>query len=197
MLTPKKGDYQSLSLSPEGRQIADSWDPAKDEASGNECKGYGAPAIMRLPTRVHITWDDDNTLKIDTDTGTQTRQLHFGPSRPQGAEPTLQGYSAAEWQSAGGRGGGARGGQSRTGQLKVVTTNLRPGYLRKNGVPYSADTVLTEYFNRIKESNGDEYLLLTVIVQDPRYLTQSTIRTSEFKMEPNGSKWSPTPCSAR
>src|SRR5215470_2529158 len=49
MVTPAKGDYTSVPLNPEGRKIADAWDPARDEAEGNECKAYGAPAIMRVP----------------------------------------------------------------------------------------------------------------------------------------------------
>src|SRR5579863_4442007 len=55
MVTPAKGDYASVPLSPEGRRVADTWDPAKDEAAGDQCKSYGAAAIMRVPGRVHIT----------------------------------------------------------------------------------------------------------------------------------------------
>src|SRR5215475_3070611 len=78
MVTPAKGDYTSVPLTPEGRMVADAWDPAKDEAQGNQCKAYGAPAIMRIPGRIHITWQDDYTLKIETDSGKQTRLFHFG-----------------------------------------------------------------------------------------------------------------------
>src|SRR5437016_12089530 len=98
MVTPAKGDYSSVPLNPEGRKVADAWDPAKDEAEGNQCKAYGAPAIMRVPGRLQITWQDDNTLKIETDAGTQTRLFHFGGSSPQGAEPSWQGYSVARWE---------------------------------------------------------------------------------------------------
>src|SRR5947208_1537515 len=67
MVTPAKGDYASVPLNPEGRKVADTWDPAKDEAAGEQCKSYGAPAIMRVPGRVHITWQDESTLKVDLD----------------------------------------------------------------------------------------------------------------------------------
>src|SRR6476646_1878388 len=77
MLTPPKGDYQNVPLTPEGRQLADTWNPAADGAAGNQCKAYGAAAIMRIPGRIHLTWQDDNTLRLDTDAGTQTRILHF------------------------------------------------------------------------------------------------------------------------
>src|SRR5438309_8445012 len=70
-----------------GAQAALKWDPAKDEAEGNSCKAYGAPGVMRQPTHLHVTWQDDNTLKIEADYGTQTRLLHFGPA-PSAGEPT-------------------------------------------------------------------------------------------------------------
>jgi len=94
MVTPPKGDFPGVPLNPEGRAVANAWDPAKDE-SGNQCKGYGAASLMRVPSRYHITWQDDNTLKMEADAGTQTRLLHFGGAKPSGA-PSLQGYSAAE-----------------------------------------------------------------------------------------------------
>src|ERR1700693_66286 len=109
MVTPAKGDYASVPLNPEGPKVADTWDPAKDEASGNQCKSYGAAAIMRVPGRLHITWDDDRTLKIETDAGTQTRLLHFGAGQPPAGEPAWQGFSAATWgvpPAGGGLGGG-------------------------------------------------------------------------------------------
>ncbi len=77
MITPRKGDYQPVPLTPEARKIADAWDPAADEAAGNQCKSYGGAAIMRLAARFHITWQDDNTLKVESDYGMQTRLLHF------------------------------------------------------------------------------------------------------------------------
>src|SRR5207247_4702455 len=133
MLTPPKGNVDYLPVNAEGRRITEAWDTAKDEANGEQCKAYGAGGVMRLPGRLHVTWESDNTLRIDTDAGTQTRLFHFGAAQPPAGEPTWQGYSVAQWQY----GGGGRG-PTRVGNLKVVTTHIRPGYLRKNGVPYSA-----------------------------------------------------------
>src|SRR5580704_15844661 len=198
MVTPAKGDYASVPISNEGRRVADTWDPAKDEREGNACRAYGAAAIMRVPGRVHITWQDENTLKIETDAGTQTRLLHFGDAQPPAGDQGWQGYSAATWEIAGGGargggggagGGGGRGGGGaapagpRYGSLKVVTTHMKPGYLRKNGVPYSENTVLTEYFDRHTEANGDDWFTVTTVVDDSRYLTQAFITSSGFKRE--------------
>src|SRR5262245_26044659 len=75
---PNKGDYAGVPLNAEARKLADAWDPAKDEAAGEQCKAYGAPGIMRIPGRFHITWQDDQTLKVESDAGKQVRVFHFG-----------------------------------------------------------------------------------------------------------------------
>jgi len=204
MVTPAKGDVVSIPLSAEGLRIAEAWDPAKDETAGEQCKAYGAPGLMRGPTRLHITWQDDNTLKIDSDYGTQTRLLRFGGAggageagRAGGASgaKTWQGVTTAQWVMASG-GGRGRGG-ARHGSIKSVTTQLRPGYLRKNGVPYSDRAVFTEYWDLHAEANGDQYLVDTNLVEDPVYLQTPWITALHFKKEPDGSKWEPTPCDAR
>jgi len=198
MVTPPKGQYGGVPLNAEGRRVADSWDPAKDEAAGDQCKAYGAAAIMRVPGRLHITWENDDTIRIDTDAGAQTRLVHFGESLSQSGEPTWQGYSVAQWElarTAQGAGGGR--GQVRGGSLKVVTTHMRPGYLRKNGVPYSGNAVLTEYYDRHTPPDGDQWLVVTTVVDDARYLTQGFVTSSQFKKLPEASGWNPEPCSAR
>jgi hypothetical protein len=192
MVTPSKGDYASIPMTPAAQKVADAWDPAKDEAAGEQCKAYGAPGLMRGPTRLHITWLDDQTLKLESDYGMQTRLFHFRTPPRQGAR-TWQGVSTAEWQFA----GGGRGRGPRFGSLKTVTTQLRPGYLRKNGVPYSANAVFTEYWDVHTETNGDRYLVVTNVVDDPLYLQLPFMTAIHFKQEPDGAKWDPSPCDAR
>ena len=92
---------------------------------------------------------------------------------------------------------GLRGQAPLTGSLKVVTTNLKPGYLRKNGVPYSAKTTLTEYFDRITQPNGDAHLIVTTTIEDPEYLTQPYLYSTHFKRQADATGWAPRPCSAR
>jgi hypothetical protein len=196
MVTPPKGNYTAVPLTAAGRRVADAWDPAKDEAEGNQCKAFGAAAIMQAPGRLHITWDNDNTLHVDTDAGTQTRLFHFGGAASEAGEPTWQGSSAAKWEYATGQ-RGTTPVQERQGYLEVVTTRLRPGYLRKNGVPYSANAVVHENYQLIKIPNGDQWFIVTTIVDDPENLTSSYVTSTNFKKIPDASGWNPTPCSAK
>jgi hypothetical protein len=203
MITPAKGDYQYVPLNPEGRRVADTWDAARDKAAGEECKGYAAPAIMRLPSRVQISWQDENTLKLDIDNGMQTRLFHFGQKDAQGAR-SWQGWSYARWEISGNTDrqptfGGTNtslGAVKRQGSLHVDTSNLRAGYLRKNGVPFSEDAFMTEYYNLIVEEDGNQYLVIQTFVEDSRYLNRHFVRTLQFKREPDASKRTPVPCSA-
>jgi hypothetical protein len=187
MMTAPKGDYASVPLNDAGRNAADAWDREADVRNGNECRPYGAGGIMRAPGRLHVTWADDATLKIETDAGTQTRLFHFGAFDR--AAPNWQGNSAASWQMV----GAVRGSPPTGGSLKVVTTGAKSGYLRWNGVPYSDDAVITEHLDRYV-AFGDEWLTVTTIVEDPKYLSQPFIVSTDFKREPNASKWHPTPC---
>lgn len=182
MVTPHKGDYANVPMTEQARKIADAWNPAADEAGGDQCKSYGAPAIMRVPARFHITWQDENTLRIESDAGMQTRLLHFNGAAAALSPRTWQGTSAAQWQ--------------KPSSLKVTTSGLRAGYLRKNGVPYSENATVTEYFDVAPHPSGGQLLMVTVIVDDPQYLQQPFIVSSQFKKEADGSKWDPTPCSA-
>jgi hypothetical protein len=205
MVTPLKGDAASIPVLASTRAAIDAWDPAKDQAAGEECKAYGAPGLLRLPGRLRITWQDERTLKIETDTGMQTRLLHFDEPPPANTAPSRQGYSTASWNLGPGRGGpaGVPGlglaprapTQNRT--LEVTTTHLLPGYLRKNGIPYSAMATLTEYFDRFSEPDGTQWFTVTTVVTDPVYLGMPFVTTTDFRREPNDSGWSPTPCSAR
>jgi hypothetical protein len=199
MITPVKGDYASLPLNAEAKRVADAWDPEKDKAEGNDCKAYGAGNIMRIPERLHITWADANTLEMDTDAGMQKRTFHFDGSKSQGGQPTWQGDSTAKWEKQVQFGGPAAVGGPKPGKggdLEVVTTHFRAGYLRKNGVPYSENATLTEYYNVFYPHGpqGAGYLIVTSIVDDPKYLNEPLITSAQFKKEPDGSKWDPEPC---
>ena len=194
MVTPPPGDFPGLPLSQAGRELANAWDPSEDGA----CETYGAAGLMRMPTRLRIDWDGDDAIVIETDAGRQTRRLVFSAETASGP-PSLQGFSRARWERPAGAGGlfgarGGRGGGPQGGYLRVTTSNLLGGWLRRNGVPYSAETVMTEYFDRFAAPNGDEWLMVTTIVDDPVYLSQPYITSTHFRRERDSSKWNPTDC---
>jgi hypothetical protein len=246
MAVPPKGNADSIPLSAAGRAILDAWDPVKDEAEGNQCKGYGAGAISRIPTRARVTWQDESTLKWETDQGMQTRLFRFGNAAQEAqgnpGPRSWQGISVATWEPAaavggrgGARGGGAGGaggpgvqppgpagvpdapdadgnpapapgiappatgrGNAQNGWLKVVTTNLKSGYLRKNGLPYSEKATVTEYFQPTPETYGVRYMIVTTIVEDPDYLMGPLITSSNYKKLPDTNNgWDPQPCSVK
>ena len=198
MVTPAPGDYQSVPMTPAAVKIADAWDPAKDEAAGEQCKSYGAPAILRVPEHLHITWQDDQTLRMDVDAGKQSRIFHFasgkapgGATNAEDAGPSWQGDSVAQWEIQ------RAGPRPVNGSLKVTTTHLKAGYLRKNGVPYSENTNLTEYYDLVKERNGDQLMVVTIVVTDPMYLRESFVISSHFKKLDSDAGWKPSECSSR
>jgi hypothetical protein len=188
MVTPKKGDYTRVPMTPAARQTADAWEPAKDEAAGEQCRGYGAPGVMRLPGRLRISWQDDQTLKMELEAGTQTRVFHFGAS-PAPSEPTWQGQSRAQWQYT--------VNPPRSGELKVVTNRLRPGYLRKNGVPYGPNTTITEYYHRMTAPNGDVWLTVVAEITDPENLREPFVQSTHFKKLPANAPFKSEACEAR
>lgn len=207
-VTPATGDFIAVPFNTAGEELAKAWDPEADVASGLQCKPFGAAAIFRLPTRVRVTWDDPETLRVEFDLGTQTRVAHFDRSVAPG-EPSWQGHAVAEWidvpppgrgRGRGGRGGavaedeGGDGPAMRPGGLKIVTTNLRAQYLRMNGVPVSENATITDYLDIVPSPTGDQWLIVKTIVDDPAYLSQPYITSSQFRKEADGSKWHPTPC---
>ena len=229
MATPPKGDVSSVPVNAEGRKATLAWNLDADNQGGLQCKAFGVAGLTRQPGRIRISWQDDDTLKMEFEAGTQTRLLHFNKSMPAPAEKTWQGFSRADWEGPGvgrgaapvgdqrvtggglpgalgvpgGGGNGLRGGPPPRGQarintggdLKIVTTNFREGYLRKNGVPYSEQAVLTEYIHRLPtHPNGDNWLQVITIVEDPRYLSQPFYTSTNFRLEANDLSFKPRPC---
>ncbi len=201
MVTPQKGDVTSVPVNPRGRQVANEWDLERDIANGEACRAFGAAGLLRLPLRLHVTWADDATLRIDTDAGEQTRLLHFAADTAAPPEPTWQGHSLAAWTRAVGgfdlrmifgSPNDAQQGPVKA-SLKIVTDHLRPGYLRKNGVPYSEQTQLTEYFSTVQAA-GNDYLTVMTVVRDPVYLNGAFVTSSQFRKEADDANWDPSPC---
>jgi hypothetical protein len=208
MMTPPKGDYEGIPLTPAARKIADTWDPVRDTKAGEQCRAYGAPGVLHLPGRLHITWADDMTLRMEIDQGMQTRLFAFGSSpqstatrneRVSQRERTRawQGQSAADWQlTRPATGAGPPSAFPKSSSLKVVTSQLRPGYIRRNGVPYGENALLTEYFDVVPGTRGEQFLIVTTLLDDPQNLSQPLLRSVQFRRQADASGWDPTPCTA-
>jgi len=226
MVTPPKGDTASVPVNAEGAKAAAAWDLAVDNTAGNQCRAFGVGGLTRQPGRVRISWQDDATLKVEFDAGSQTRFLNFDRTKQASGPRSWQGFSAARWEGPrftargggppppgqagadrlavpGGGGAGLRGGPppreadaiNRGGDLRVDTTNFLAGYLRKNGVPYSESATITEYIHRLPtHPNGDNWLHVITIVDDPKYLYEPFTTSTSFRLEPDDSKFKPTPC---
>lgn len=192
-----KGDVGGIPVNAQGRRAAAAWDPDKDAASGDACKSYGVGGILRMPGRLHITWQDDNALKMEADAGTQTRVLSFGQPSVQAGD--WQGVSVASWDrqapaltgfTLGNAGGGAP-------SLKVVTTKAKPGYLARNGVPYGTNATFAEYYDIFEVPGGETLLVVTVEVTDSEYLSSPYWYSVHFKKQADATGWAPRPCSAK
>ena len=196
MVTPLIGDTSSIPENQAAKEIAMAWRPSMDE--GNECRAYGAAAIMSEPSRLRISWEDNQTLKMEIDSGMQTRYFHFDDSEPAGAA-SRQGHTIAQWSgpfdpSPRQFGLGVNQVNQPVSSMEAFTTNLIPGYLRKNGIPHSDQATVTEYFDVIQIADGSTWLIDVVIVDDPVYLNQPYVVSRNFKKEPDDSKWNPQDC---
>ncbi len=196
MVTPPRGDFSSIPLNDEGQRVGEAWDPEADAANGEACRAYGAAGIMRMPTRARISWADDDTLRLETDAGQQLRLFEFGDAMEAPGEPSWQGNSHAAWNRSQNV-DVSQNPQPGGGSMTVTTTNMRPGYLFRNGAPYSGDAVLTEYFHRHDDTpTGDQWFTVVVVLSDPTYLAERYVTSYHFKREADDSGWNPTPCMA-
>lgn len=195
MITAPRGDFESLfPLNEKGKEVANSWDPERDRADGAACKAYGAAGIMRMPGRLRFSWEDDYTLRLETDAGKQVRRFRFDNSEEAVApRESLQGTSVAQWIGIAPR--VVRGFRTpgEVTHLKVVTTHMSPGYLRRNGVPYSSKTTMTEYFDIASDVDA-QWLTVTSIVEDPEYLTEPFVTSTDFKRQDGAEGWRPEDC---
>jgi len=199
MVVPGRGEYQGIPLNLAGKQRADAWDAKEDEKAGKQCEAYGAGAVMLVPERLRIGWVDDDTLRVETDAGMQTRLLRFRPDPNAASAPaSWQGQSKASWlmHAVSDPGFGQPANEGHFGSLKIATTNMLAGLLRKNGVAYSTHSELLEYWDVQQDPvTKKEYLIVTASLRDPELMITNYNYVATFEREADASKWDPTPCS--
>ena len=210
MVVPAHGDYAGIPINAKARSFANAWNAAGDVAAGKACEAYGAPNLMQIPERLQIDWQDQQTLRVATDAGGQTRLLHFGAADDASTDDasadaasadnvaaSLQGYSRAHWQLftlANSFGAADRPKGQRYGSLIVVTDHLLPGLLRKNGVPYGSAARMSEYW-KVLGLGSEQWLTISTSIKDPEYLLGPYVYDSLFQREADGSQRDPSPCS--
>lgn len=197
MLDAEPGDVRNgIPLNQAGIELAEAWRP--DEGELQSCLTFGGAGIMRYPGRLYISWEDEETLRMDFSAGEQTRFLHFNSDDSASvAALSLQGYTTANWhkeRQTRGLGFGPPVTSFEGGNLRARTMNLLPAFLQRNGIPYSDQTTILDYYKVINAPNGDRWLIVTSVVSDPVYLQQDYITSTNFKYEENGDNWDPITC---
>jgi hypothetical protein len=199
MVIPRRGEYQGVPLNLAGKQYADAWDPNADEKAGRQCAPYGAGVVMLVPERLRIDWADDETLRVQTDAGMQTRVLRFKPDADAAsAPPSWQGQSKASWlmHAVSDPGFGPPADEGHFGSLKITTTSMLAGLIRKNGIAYSEHSDLLEYWDVQQDPvSKKEYLIVSGSLHDPDLMIAKYNYVATFERESDRSKWDPTPCS--
>lgn len=165
------GDYLGMPINDEARLRADTWDADLVSVLEHQCIPHSAIYAMRAPSNLKISTIDDPAsgqivafIVDGTYTGPRTIWMDGRPHPSEFAAHTWSGFSTGAWEGD---------------TLRVETTHLKAGYLRRNGVMFSDQAVLTEFFDL-----HDKYLTLTSIVEDPVYLTEPLVRSESWVWNP-------------
>ena len=165
------GDYLGIPINDDARLRADTWDADLISVLEHQCIPHSSVYAMRAPSNLKIsTIEDPTTAQIiafiidGTYTGPRTIWMDGRPHPSQFAAHTFSGFSTGVWEGD---------------TLRVETTHIKTGYLRRNGIPFSDETTLTEFFDL-----HDKYLTLTSIAEDPVYLTEPLVRSESWVWNP-------------
>jgi hypothetical protein len=169
---PPPGDYTGLPINEAARYRADAWDADLVSELEHQCIPHPAPYSMRGPANLSIHAQLDSSTGrllayiIDGTFGGASRTIWMDgrPHPSKFAAHTWAGFSTGAWEGD---------------TLKVVTTHVKAGYLRRNGVMFSDRVLYTEYFDL-----HDKYLTVTTLTEDPVYLTEPLLRTESFVWNP-------------
>lgn len=169
---PELGDYTGLPINDRARAQADAFDASKWAHPDHQCEPHPADYAYRGPGSLRI-WADMDPLTQQV-TAWHTQAMWMNPQRTiyMDGRPHPSEYAPHTW-------GGFSTGQWVGDMLKVETTHMKEGWLRRNGLPRSEKATMTEYFNR-----HGEYLTVVQIVKDPVFLTEPLVRTSNWILHP-------------
>jgi hypothetical protein len=170
---PDLGDYTGMPINAAARQKAESWDASILSQPEQQTKPHPAQYEMRGPGP-NMRWTKivdplAGRLVAFTIVGTfgradRTIWMDGRPHPSKYAEHTFAGFSTGEWVA---------------NALKVTTTHMKTAFIQRNGAPSSYKGVMTEFYVR-----HDEHLMLLSIIDDPIYLEEPMVRTSNWVLAP-------------
>lgn len=171
---PRIGEFGGIPFTPQALAHADAWDESRLTLLERQCVPNGAAWAFRGPAQIRIWEEKDSTtqdvvaIKTFIATFSQTRTIWMdGRPHPGELAPhTWQGFSTGTW---------------RGNMLEVKTTHLKRFFHRRNGLPQSDRSIMTEYFIR----HGNDYLTHISMVEDPVYLTEPLVQSQNFVLVAN------------
>ena len=172
------GDYTGLPLNESGWRKAQSWDESARSTFERQCIPHVVTYAMRGPANIRFSKIIDpvsGELQAYSLLGSYGRPRTIwmdGREHPSPLAPhTWAGFSTGHWER---------------NMLVVETTHIKTGWLLRNGAPTSDLATMTEYYTRY-----GNYLMLASFVNDPVYLDEPLIRTSNFvlSLTTNADAW--------
>jgi hypothetical protein len=173
---PRIGEYMGLPINDEGRSVAEAWDASVLSLPELQCRPHPLPYAEQTPgnpANAQFRWwkvidpVTQNTIAYRKRGAwmepERTIWMDGRPHPPEYAPHTWQGFSTGEWVG---------------GALKVTTTHIKEGFIRRNGVPVSDRTTTTEFFIR----HGD-YLTSNLYIDDPVYLAEPLVVTGTWILD--------------
>jgi hypothetical protein len=180
---PYVGEFLGIPLSRAGSLRAQAWDASLYTLPEWQCRPHGAKYISRGPSQVRIWKEVDAVSRQITAYHAEWLRSVDNPYFMDGRRHPASDLAPHTW-------GGFSTAVFEGELLKITTTHLKEDYYRRNGVPSSDQTTMTQYWIR----RGD-YLTWITIAYDPVYLTEPMIRSSEYRLALN-QQIPPYPCTA-
>ena len=171
---PPLGDYLGIPFNEAGRLRADTSAESIWGTPEYQCRPHSAPHQWRGLGGARILKEQDPLTR-------EVRAYHVQfmrsldrpifmdgrPHPPAWAPHTWTGFSTGQWVG---------------NTLKVTTTHLKDGYLKRGGPQTSDLYTMTEYLTR-----HDDILTITTVVDDPVYLEEPYVQSTTYLYDPTAS----------
>ena len=166
---PELGDYTGLPINDAARLHADTWSASRLTLPEEQCMPHPATYALRGPMNIRI-WKEVDPITQDV-IAIRTHGSWMAPERTWYLDnrPHPPAYAAHTWQ-------GFTTARYEFGGITTLTTHLKEGWVRRNGVHHSDEATMVEHWFR-----HGEYLTVMTIVTDPVYLTEPMVKSTNFR----------------